>query len=157
MWNEAIICGRVGRDPEIRNLQNGGQVTTLSVATSEKWKDKSGEQKEKTEWHRVVLFGKLAEIAGDYAKKGSLVMIRGAIQTRKWKDQDGNDRWSTEIVVSGFDARFRVLSDGAGNGGSRQSSSRQKPADDFDDSLDSHFNDGPGGSSRDELDDEIPF
>ncbi len=94
MWNEAIIVGNLGKDPEVRRTQAGNVVTTLSVATSDRWKDKdSGEQKERTEWHRVVLFGKLAEIAGDYAQKGATVAIRGAIRTRKWTDQSGKDRY----------------------------------------------------------------
>lgn len=99
--NKAIIVGNLGQDPETRYLQNGDPVTNLSVATSEQWKDKnSGEKKEKTEWHRVVMFKRLAEIAAEYLRKGSQVYIEGKIQTRKWQDKDGNDRYSTEIVAS---------------------------------------------------------
>ena len=98
--NKAIILGRLGQDPEIRATESGSSVANLSIATSEEWKDKNtGEKKEKTEWHRVVAFGRLAEIIGEYVKKGSLVYIEGQIQTRKWQDQAGNDRYSTEIVA----------------------------------------------------------
>lgn len=99
--NKVILVGNLGQDPEIRYLPNGGAVTNISIATSETWKDKqTGEAKEKTEWHRVVIFGKLAEIAGEYLKKGSQVYIEGQLQTRKWQDQSGQDRYSTEVVVN---------------------------------------------------------
>ena len=99
--NKVILVGNLGQDPEVRYLPNGGAVTNISVATSESWKDKqTGESKDKTEWHRVVIFGKLAEIAGEYLKKGSQVYIEGQLQTRKWQDQSGIDRYTTEIVVN---------------------------------------------------------
>lgn len=99
--NKVILVGNLGQDPEIRYMPSGGAVANISIATSESWKDKAtGEQKEKTEWHRVVIFGKLAEIAGEYLKKGSQVYIEGALQTRKWTDQSGNDKYTTEIVVA---------------------------------------------------------
>jgi len=99
--NKVILVGNLGQDPEIRYMPSGSAVTNISIATSESWKDKAtGEQKEKTEWHRVVIFGKLAEIAGEYLKKGSQVYIEGALQTRKWTDQSGNDKYTTEIVVA---------------------------------------------------------
>ncbi|BEO77594.1 single-stranded DNA-binding protein [Serratia marcescens] len=99
--NKVILVGHLGQDPEVRYMPNGGAVATLSLATSETWRDKqSGEQKEKTEWHRVVLFGKLAEIAGEYLRKGSQVYIEGALRTRKWADQSGQDRYTTEVVVN---------------------------------------------------------
>ncbi|ARC54652.1 hypothetical protein AOE58_02535 [Candidatus Riesia pthiripubis] len=99
--NKVILIGHLGQDPEVRYMPNGGAVTNISIATSESWKDKqSGETREKTEWHRVVIFGKLAEIAGEYLKKGSQVYIEGSIQTRKWQDQNNQDRYSTEIVVN---------------------------------------------------------
>lgn len=98
--NKAIILGRIGQDPETRYTQNGDAVTTLSVATSEKWKDKNtGETKEVTEWHRVVLWRKLGEIAGEYCRKGGQVYIEGKLTTRKWQDQNGNDKYTTEIVA----------------------------------------------------------
>lgn len=99
--NKVILIGRLGQDPEVRHSQNGNAIANLSLATSETWKDKqSGEQKEKTEWHRVVIFGKLAEIAGEYLKKGSQVYIEGALQTRKWTDNTGVERYSTEVVIN---------------------------------------------------------
>ncbi|UIS74660.1 single-stranded DNA-binding protein [Morganella phage Mecenats66] len=99
--NKVILIGNLGQDPEIRYMPNGGAVANLTVATSESWRDKqSGEMKEKTEWHRVVIFGKLAEIAGEYLKKGSQVYLEGALQTRKWQDQSGQERYTTEVVIN---------------------------------------------------------
>jgi single-strand DNA-binding protein len=99
--NKVILVGNLGQDPEIRYMPNGGAVANITLATSESWRDKqTGEQKEKTEWHRVVLFGKLAEVAGEYLRKGSQVYIEGALQTRKWQDQSGQDRYTTEVVVN---------------------------------------------------------
>ncbi|MBI6550693.1 single-stranded DNA-binding protein [Xenorhabdus lircayensis] len=99
--NKVILVGNLGQDPEVRYLPNGGAVANITLATSESWRDKqSGEVKEKTEWHRVVIFGKLAEVAGEYLRKGSQVYIEGALQTRKWQDQQGQDRYTTEIVVN---------------------------------------------------------
>lgn len=99
--NKVILVGNLGQDPEVRYMPNGGAVANFTLATSESWRDKAtGEQKEKTEWHRVVLFGKLAEVAGEYLRKGSQVYIEGALQTRKWADQSGQDRYTTEVVVN---------------------------------------------------------
>lgn len=99
--NKAIIIGNLGKDPEVLYTQNGGAIANLTIATSESWRDKqSGEQKEKTEWHRVVLFGKLAEVAGEYLRKGSQVYIEGKLTTRKWEDQAGVERYTTEIHVN---------------------------------------------------------
>jgi single-strand DNA-binding protein len=99
--NKAIIVGTLGQDPEVRYTANGGAVANISVATNESWKDRqTGEAQERTEWHRIVLFGKLAEIAQQYLKKGSQAYFEGRIQTRKWQDQSGNDRYSTEIVAN---------------------------------------------------------
>jgi len=98
--NKVILIGNLGQDPEIRNLPSGDSVANVSIATSETWKDKNtGEKQERTEWHRVVFFGKLAEIVGKYLKKGSKVYIEGKLKTRKWQDKDGSDRYSTEVVV----------------------------------------------------------
>ena len=98
--NKAFILGNLGKDPEIREASNGTSVVSFSVATSEEWKDKNtGEKREKAEWHRIVIFGRLAEVAGKYLKKGSQVYLEGKVQTRKWKDQSGNDRYTTEIVA----------------------------------------------------------
>ncbi len=99
--NKVILVGNLGRDPEVRYMPNSNAVTTLSIATSESWRDKqTGEMKEQTEWHRVVLFGKLAEVASEYLRKGSQVYIEGQLRTRKWQDQHGRDRYSTEVVVN---------------------------------------------------------
>ncbi|MFS7158672.1 single-stranded DNA-binding protein SSB1 [Serratia proteamaculans] len=99
--NKVILVGNLGQDPEVRYMPNGGAVANITLATSESWRDKAtGEQKEKTEWHRVVLFGKLAEVAGEYLRKGSQVYIEGALQTRKWTDQAGVEKYTTEIVVN---------------------------------------------------------
>ncbi|UYA61824.1 Single-stranded DNA-binding protein [Pectobacterium sp. F1-1] len=99
--NKVILVGNLGQDPEVRYMPNGGAVANITLATSESWRDKqTGEQKEKTEWHRVVLFGKLAEVAGEYLRKGSQVYIEGALQTRKWSDQAGVERYTTEVVVN---------------------------------------------------------
>jgi single-strand DNA-binding protein len=97
--NKVIILGNLGADPEVRYMPNGGAVVTLSVATSSQWKDKaSGEKREKTEWHRVVLYNRLAEIAGEYLRKGRSVYVEGRLETRKWTDKDGQDRYTTEII-----------------------------------------------------------
>jgi single-strand DNA-binding protein len=98
--NKVILIGNLGRDPETRYLPDGGAVTNISVATTDVWKDKSGEKQERTEWHRVAFFGRLAEIAGEYLKKGSPVYIEGRLQTRKWQDKDGAERYTTEIVAT---------------------------------------------------------
>lgn len=100
MVNKVILVGRLGADPEIRYTQDGTMVTNLNVATNEQWKDKDGEKQQKTEWHRVVTFRKLAEICGNYLSKGSLVYVEGRIQTRSWDDKDGNKRFTTEVVAS---------------------------------------------------------
>lgn len=116
-----ILMGNLGNDPEIRYMPNGGAVANISVATSESWKDKTtGEQKEKTEWHRVSIFGKLAEIAGEYLRKGSTVYIEGQLQTRKWQDQQGQDRYTTEIVVQGFNGVMQMVGGKSQEGGQPQ-------------------------------------
>lgn len=121
--NKVEIIGNLGADPEVRYLQNGGAVANLNIATSESWKDKTtGEKKEQTEWHRVVIFGKLAEVAGEYLRKGSKVFIEGSLRTRKWQDQAGVDRYTTEINV-GMNGRMIMLSaanDNSQGGGQQQ-------------------------------------
>ncbi|TWI53734.1 single-strand binding protein [Pseudomonas duriflava] len=98
--NKVILVGNVGGDPETRHMPNGNAVTTVTLATSESWKDKqTGQQQERTEWHRVVFFGKLAEIAGEYVRKGSQLYVEGSLRTRKWQDKEGQDRYTTEVVV----------------------------------------------------------
>ncbi len=132
--NKVIIVGNLGQDPEVRYMDNGGAVANLSVATSETWRDKNtGEPREKTEWHRVVMFGKLAEVAGEYLRKGSQVYLEGQLQTRKWQDQQGQDRYTTEIVVQGFNGVMQMLGgkmDGVSNGqqqGAQRSQGNQQP------------------------------
>lgn len=117
--NKVIILGNLGNDPETRYMPNGNAVTNISIATSESWKDKqSGQNQERTEWHRVVFFNRLAEIAGEYLRKGSKVYIEGALRTRKWQDQSGNDRYTTEIVANDMqmlDRRGEGMGGNAGN------------------------------------------
>lgn len=114
--NKVILVGNLGQDPEVRYLSNGGAMANFNVATSESWKDKqTGEQKERTEWHRVSVFGRLAEIAGEYLKKGSQVYIEGQLQTRKWQDQSGADRYTTEVVIQGIGGTLQILSARAGS------------------------------------------
>ncbi|MGB1271520.1 MAG: single-stranded DNA-binding protein [Endozoicomonas sp.] len=130
--NKVILIGNLGNDPDVRFTPNGGAVANLSVATSESWKDRNtGQQQEKTEWHRVVIFGKLAEIAQQYLRKGSKVYLEGKLQTRKWQGQDGQDRYSTEVVVDGFSGQLQMLDSrqdggmGASMGGGYQQPQQQ--------------------------------
>ncbi|MFB9137174.1 single-stranded DNA-binding protein [Vibrio sp. AK197] len=125
--NKVILVGNLGQDPEVRYMPSGGAVANITVATSESWRDKStGEQREKTEWHRVALFGKLAEVAGEYLRKGSQVYIEGQLQTRKWQDQSGQDRFTTEVVVQGFNGTMQMLG-GRGQGGGQNQGMGQAP------------------------------
>ena len=110
--NKVILVGNLGKDPESRYLPDGGAVCNFSIATTDKWKDKGGEQQERTEWHRISTFSKLAEICGEYLKKGSQVYIEGRLQTRKWQDKEGKDRYSTEIVAD----RVQFIGGGQGSG-----------------------------------------
>lgn len=133
--NKVIIVGNLGNNPEIRYSNNGAAIANISVATSDSWKDKNtGERQERTEWHRIVLFNRLGEIAGEYLKKGSKVYIEGKLQTRKWQDQQGNDRYSTEIVA---DSMQMLDNKGESSGGyqsqgGQQAPSQPAPATDFD-------------------------
>ncbi|MEP7182550.1 MAG: single-stranded DNA-binding protein [Betaproteobacteria bacterium] len=115
--NKVILLGNLGRDPETRYTTGGDAVTNLNIATSEQWKDKSGEKQEKTEWHRVVLFGRQAEVAGEYLKKGRSVYIEGRLQTRKWTDKDGVEKYSTEIVADRMQLIGGAREGGGGGGG----------------------------------------
>ncbi|MCP4587597.1 single-stranded DNA-binding protein [Pseudoalteromonas sp.] len=126
--NKVILVGNLGNDPEIRYMPNGGAVANITIATSESWRDKAtGEQREKTEWHRVSLFGKLAEVAGEYLRKGSQVYIEGQLQTRKWQDQQGQDRYTTEVVVQGFNGVMQMLGGKPqGQGGQQQAPAQQQ-------------------------------
>jgi len=129
--NKVIIVGNLGQDPELRYTQNGTAIANLSVATNESWKDKNtGEQKEHTEWHKVSMFGRLAEIAGQYLRRGSMVYVEGKLKTRKWQDKDGNDRWTTEINAS----EMQML--GGKETGRPQEERKPEPAlDDLDDDI----------------------
>ncbi|WP_339932366.1 single-stranded DNA-binding protein [uncultured Brevundimonas sp.] len=156
--NKVILIGNLGKDPEIRSLTSGERVCNLSLATSEQWRDKSsGERKEKTEWHRVVIFNdNIIKVAENYLKKGSTVYIEGAIQTRKWTDQSGVEKYSTEIVVGKFKGELTMLggrNDSAGGGASRSGG---------DDDYSSGFSTGgankPSGPKESyDLNDDIPF
>ena len=158
--NKVILVGNLGKDPEIRRTQDGRPIANLSVATSENWRDKAtGERKEKTEWHRVVIFNEgLCKIAEQYLKKGAKVYLEGALQTRKWQDQSGQDRYSTEVVLQGFNSQLTMLDRAGGGGGG-----------DFggDDSGGDFGSSGPStqrkpamasaGGKGGDMDDEIPF
>lgn len=110
--NKVILVGNLGKDPEVRYMPSGEAIANITVATTDSWKDKSGEKQERTEWHRVAFFGKLAEIAGEYLKKGSQVYVEGRLQTRKWQDKEGQDRYTTEIVAD----RMQMLGSRSGGG-----------------------------------------
>jgi single-strand DNA-binding protein len=147
--NKVILIGNLGKDPETRYLPSGDAVTNITVATSETWKDKSGEKQEHTEWHRIAFFGKLAEIAGEYLKKGSPVYVEGRIRTRKWQDKEGQDRYSTEIVADrmqmlgsrggGSESAAREPAAASGGGGAKAAPAKK------------------GGGGFEEMDDDIPF
>ena len=143
--NKVIIVGNVGRDPETRYMPSGDAVTNISVATSDRYKDKqTGEMKENTEWHRIAFFGKLAEIAGQYLKKGSQVYVEGRLRTRKWTDQSGQEKYSTEIIADSM----QMLGARMAGPGEESSSGRSKPAE---------SSSSPGASALDAMDDDIPF
>lgn len=110
--NKVILVGNLGKDPEVRYMPSGDAITNITMATTDSWKDKNGEKQEKTEWHRVAFFGKLAEIAGEYLKKGSQVYVEGRLQTRKWQDKEGHDRYTTEIIAD----RMQMLGSRSGGG-----------------------------------------
>lgn len=133
--NKVILVGNLGADPETRAMPSGVQVTNISIATSESWKDKqTGEQQERTEWHKVVFFGRLAEIASEYLRKGSQVYVEGNLRTNKWQDRDGNDRYTTEIVAK----EMQMMGGRPGSGAPAQASSSAAPppaSDQFDDDI----------------------
>ena len=148
--NKVILVGNLGKDPEVRRMQSGDPIVNLSLATSETWRDKSsGERKEKTEWHRVVIFNKnLAEVAEKYLRKGSKVYVEGSLQTRKWTDKDGQEKYSTEIVLQNFRGELTMLDTkggGEGGGGGGRSFGGGGAGE------------APASFDRSEMDDEIPF
>ena len=144
--NKVILVGNLGKDPEVRRLTSGDPVVNLSIATSESWRDKaSGEKKEKTEWHRVVIFNKnLADVAEKYLKKGAKVYVEGQLQTRKWTDKDGAEKYSTEVVLQNFRGELTMLDGRTGGGEGGGGSGRGA-------------GEAPASFQRDEMDDEIPF
>ena len=174
--NKVILVGNLGRDPELRSTQDGQRIANLNLATSESWRDRaSGERKERTEWHRVVIFNdRLAEIAEKYLRKGSKVYVEGQLQTRKWQDQQGQDRYSTEVVLTRFKGELTML-DGAGGAGGRGGGGGAGATEGgYDDAFGGdpgasprYGGTGPAGgtsagagrsrTTRDDLDDEIPF
>ncbi len=170
--NKVILIGNLGRDPEVRTFQNGGKVCNLRIATSETWKDRNtGERREKTEWHSVAVFNEgLVRVCEQYLRKGSKVYIEGQLQTRKWQDQNGQDRYSTEVVLQGFGSTLTML-DGRGEGGGGQSgggygggSGGSYGGGGYDSGYDSgpqggggFGGGGQGGPSHNIDDDEIPF
>ena len=160
--NKVILVGNLGKDPEVRRTQDGRPIVNLSLATSETWRDKAtGERKEKTEWHRVVIFSEgLAKVAEQYLKKGSKVYLEGQLQTRKWQDKDGNEKYTTEVVLQGFNSALTMLDGRSGGGGGASDSG------DFGSSGPSMARErrpamasggSAGGGRRDDMDDEIPF
>ncbi|MCW8861310.1 MAG: single-stranded DNA-binding protein [Rhodospirillales bacterium] len=163
--NKVILVGNLGRDPEVRFAQDGSRIANLSVATSETWKDKqSGERREKTEWHRVVIFNdRLADVAEKYLRKGSKVYIEGALQTRKWTGQDGVEKYSTEVVLSRFKGELTMLDgrgDGGGQGGGQGGGGYGGGQDGGSGSGGPDWggsDGGAGGGRGGDLDDEIPF
>ena len=164
--NKVILIGNLGADPEVRTFQNGGKVCNLRIATSENWKDKNtGERREKTEWHTVAIFQEgLVRIAEQYLRKGSKVYIEGKLQTRKWQDQSGQDRYSTEVVLNGFDGTLTMLdgrnSEGGGGGGGGYSGGSGGGSYGGDSGGGSYGGGGSGGgapSGGSDMDDEIPF
>jgi len=170
--NKVIIVGNLGRDPEVRTFQNGGKVCNLRIATSENWKDKNtGERRERTEWHQVAIFQEgLVRVAEQYLRKGSKVYIEGQLQTRKWQDQSGNDRYSTEVVLQGFGGTLVMLDGRDGGGGGGGYSEDRSGGYGGDDRGGSYGGGGGqqgggqqgggsfgGGAPAGDIDDEIPF
>ncbi|QOZ76980.1 single-stranded DNA-binding protein [Bradyrhizobium sp. CCBAU 53351] len=162
--NKVILVGNLGKDPEIRRTQDGRPIANLSIATSETWRDKNtGERKEKTEWHRVVIFSEpLCKIVEQYLKKGAKVYIEGALQTRKYTDQSGVEKYSTEVVLQGFNSTLTMLDGRSGGGGGGGGSFGDEPGGDFGSS--GPVNSAPrrpvaagGGGRNSDMDDDIPF
>ena len=155
--NQVQLIGNLGADPEVRYMPSGGAVANLNIATTEKWKDKTtGEPKEHTEWHRVVIFGKLAEVAGEYLRKGSKVFIEGGLRTRKWQDQAGVERYTTEVNV-GMNGRMIMLSSANGGGGQQQPGGGQQRQTSGQQPQTSGQNKPAGNEPPMDFDDDIPF
>jgi single-strand DNA-binding protein len=159
--NKVILIGHLGADPETRAMPSGSSVANLRIATTESWRDKqSGEQQERTEWHRVALFGRLAEIASEYLRKGSQVYIEGSLRTRKWQDKQGNERYSTEIVGNEMQMLGGRGGGGAGApaaGGGAAGGMPREPVPDYAGPAGGGGSGGSGGGEREDFDDDIPF
>ena len=157
--NKVILVGNLGADPEARSLNNGGEVVNMRVATSEQWKDKDGNRQERTEWHQVVIFNEnLGRVAKNYLRKGSKVYLEGQIQTRKWQDQSGNDRYSTEIVLQRFRGELVLLDSREGAGGGRGAFNEDFGGDDFGGGSSQRTQSRPQPAAFDtDLDDDVPF
>ena len=165
--NKVIVLGRLGRDPEVRNFQNGGKVVNLRIATSERYKDREGNQQEKTEWHSVAIFNdRLGDVAEKYLRKGSEVYIEGQLETRKWQGQDGQDRYTTEIVLRQFRGELQLIGGrGSGGGASEEGGYAERAPPRSGGGYEGGGNRTGGGGSRGggwdskktDLDDEIPF
>ncbi len=157
--NKVILVGNLGADPEARSLNNGGEVVNLRVATSEQWKDRDGNRQERTEWHQVVIFNEnLGRVAKSYLKKGSKVYLEGQLQTRKWTDQSGNDRYSTEIVLQKFRGELVLLDSREGSGGGRGAFNDDFGADDLGGGAPQRTQSRPQPAAFDtDLDDDVPF
>jgi single-strand DNA-binding protein len=160
--NKVILIGNLGKDPEVRRMQDGRPIVNLSVATSDTWRDKAtGERKERTEWHRVVIFNEpIAKIAEQYLKKGSKVYLEGSLQTRKWQDQSGQDKYSTEVVLQGFNAQLTMLDKAGERGGGGGDFGSDNSGGDFGSSGPSMREKQPAlaaAGKRGDMDDEIPF
>jgi|SRR6056300_556950 single-strand DNA-binding protein len=149
--NKVILLGNLGRDPELRFLPNGDAVCNFSIATTDSWKDKAGEKQEKTEWHNIVMYRKLAEIAGEYLKKGRPVYLEGRLQTRKWQTKDGQDRYTTEIVAD----NMQML--GGRDAGTQSTSKNEFNQEPKKNDSPSKTDDSSAASSFDEFEDDIPF
>lgn len=155
--NKVILIGNLGRDPEIRYTASGGAIANITLATSETWKDKNtGEQQERTEWHRVVFFGKLAEIVGEYLKKGSKVYVEGRLQTRKWQGQDGQDRYTTEVVVD-IQGTMQMLDSRGGGSAPYNDSNERDSGPAPEPSGSQQRSSSPPPSADDNFEDDIPF
>jgi single-strand DNA-binding protein len=153
--NKVILMGNLGRDPEVRFMPNGDAVCNFSIATTDSWKDKAGERQEKTEWHNIVMYRRLAEIAGEYLKKGRPVYLEGRLQTRKWQTKEGQDRYTTEVIADSM--QMLGGRDGAPAQES-QPSSQQEARDEFDQTPSRNNQSGSSNSSSfDEFEDDIPF
>ena len=162
--NKVILIGNLGRDPEVRHTQNNQKIVNLRIATSERWKDRqSGASRERTEWHRVVIFNEnIARVAEQYLKKGSKVYVEGQLQTRKWTDQSGQEKYSTEVVIQRFRGDLTLLDGRGGGGGEYEEQGQVSRGGDFGRSSPMERRPatagaGAGGSRRDDLDDDIPF